>query len=96
MGLVPALLSPGANSTVSTLWPIANTHGAAFSHEFFESFFDQHRDECDNMASSSFGDELDGLSLDAKASGPKSTAIVDVALAVQEAIIKMSKDPKEP
>ena len=38
MGLIPALLYAGASSTISTLWPIEDNAGAAFTKSFYRRF----------------------------------------------------------
>ena len=43
MGLVPALLHSGASSTISTLWSIPDTIGAAFTESFYTGLLDQRK-----------------------------------------------------
>lgn len=99
MGLVPAFLYSGASSTVSTLWPIQDDDGAAFSRGFFDDFVKQYAEQCENVPSGSgVEDEMQSLSLDANAGRTerKRALIVDIALAVQNAITQMDEGQDEP
>jgi CHAT domain-containing protein len=91
MGLVPALLYSGATSTVSTLWSIADPDGARFSKLFFQSFFDQCKEHSEAEPKS-----LEGVS-DAQSDElqTKGTSFVDIAAAVQEAVIDMDPNGHE-
>ena len=92
MGLVPALLYSGASSTISTLWPIDDYDGAAFSRLFFQNLIDQ----CE-------GQKLDELSTDdmtkdapMKENKKKRTSFVDIARALQNAVKDMDGDLNRP
>jgi CHAT domain-containing protein len=92
MGLVPAFLYSGATSTISTLWSIADRDGARFSKHLFESIFDQ----CEEQT------ELQSDFLGEAAKAPsdrlytKDVCLIDLAMAIQEAVIEMDPNWHEP
>jgi CHAT domain-containing protein len=95
MGLVPALLYSGATSTVSTLWSIADGHGAEFSKQFFKSFLGQCQGESEEREEREAEAEERGDGT-ASLSSTNSVCFVDIALAMQDAIKKMDPRWDEP
>jgi CHAT domain-containing protein len=100
MGLVPALQYSGGTSIITTLWKIRDSDGAQFSKHFFNSFREQCREQCqehsDNEARLGFFDSSMKTLNRLLGGRGCSTSTVDLAIAMQQAVLHMDRFGTEP
>ncbi|PQE27902.1 tetratricopeptide repeat protein [Rutstroemia sp. NJR-2017a BBW] len=93
MGLVPALQYSGGTSIITTLWKIRDGDGARFSRGFFEGFREQCREQ--SAGDRGFLQRLGRWFAGAGAGAGKNMS-VDLAVAVQRAVLDMDPFGAEP
>ncbi|PQE30032.1 hypothetical protein CJF32_00009458 [Rutstroemia sp. NJR-2017a WRK4] len=93
MGLVPALQYSGGTSIITTLWKIRDSDGARFSRGFFDAV----REQCREQSAGDIGflQRLWRWFAGAGAGAGKNTS-VDLAVAVQRAVLDMDPFGAEP
>ena len=89
LGLPTALFYAGAGAVVSTLWPILDADGAAFATEFYGAIEEQ---RITARKAAVAADEMEGVGRASRGANIF-TSTVNLAMAMQTAVLKIRDDP---